>query len=167
MMMKESEPMPGRKLIRALDKAARGVIVAFTGLSLFLICLQVFFRFVMNNALAWPEEAVVYLMIWFSLLAAVYVQRERGHIRLVFFYNKVSDKTKLVFDILSNAAVIVFMAVVCYEGVAESIALMDMETSALRLPRAVPFLAIPLTGALILVVNLVLIVEDYKGLTKK
>jgi TRAP-type C4-dicarboxylate transport system permease small subunit len=35
-----------------------------------VILLQVFFRYVMNNALAWPDEAARFLMLWMTCLMA-------------------------------------------------------------------------------------------------
>ena len=78
---------------------------------LVVICLQVFFRFVLNHSLHWPEELARFAMIWASLLAAVYVQLDRGHLSLDFFVRKLPKKAAIVVRILMNVLIIVFMVV--------------------------------------------------------
>lgn len=136
------------------------VIVLFTAAMLFFVCLQIFFRFFLNNALSWPEEAVVFLMVWFSLLAAVYVQQERSHIKLIFIYDKCSTRGKALIDIFNNCLLLVFFGVVVYQGILECISMIPLETSALRISRAIPYLSIPVTGTMFILVGIAQIIQD-------
>ncbi len=45
-----------------------------------IIPLGVFTRYVLNDALSWPEPMAVLLMIWFSFLSAAICYRENLHI---------------------------------------------------------------------------------------
>jgi TRAP-type C4-dicarboxylate transport system permease small subunit len=157
----------GSKIIHFADVIFKAII----GLSMFamlaVICLQVFFRFGLNNSLAWPEELARFTMIWSSLLAAVYVQLDRGHLSLDFFVNKFPVKVRVALRILMNALIIVFMIVIVYGGIQESLSLMDLKTGALRISRAVPYLAIPVSSVLFILATLVLIMKDFSKLSKK
>lgn len=42
----------------------RWIAIVAIGLMVCAILLQVFFRYVLGNALPWPEEAAIFLMLW-------------------------------------------------------------------------------------------------------
>ncbi len=51
-------------------------------LMVFVILLQVFFRYVMNNALNWPDEAARFLMLWMTGLVAPSAYRWGGFVAI-------------------------------------------------------------------------------------
>ena len=59
---------PIRKLDAAVARAERGVAVALLAVTVTLVILQVFFRYVLNSSLSWSEEAARYLFIWAAVL---------------------------------------------------------------------------------------------------
>ncbi|SIS50846.1 TRAP transporter small permease [Paracoccus saliphilus] len=63
---------------------AVGVVIASTALAIMVlaILLQVFFRYVLNNALPWPEEAARFLMLWMTGLAAPAAYRRGGFVAI-------------------------------------------------------------------------------------
>jgi len=59
---------------RAL-KFGRTIGYVALGLMVLVILAQIFFRYVLNNALPWPEEAARGLMIWMMALVAPSLHR--------------------------------------------------------------------------------------------
>ena len=57
-------------VITAVLAACRWVAICCLGLMVIVILLQVFFRYVLNNALPWPDEAARFLMLWMTGLMA-------------------------------------------------------------------------------------------------
>ena len=145
----------GRKIIHGADVILKAIIALSMFTMLAVICLQVFFRFGLNDSLAWPEELARFTMIWSALLAAVYVQMDRGHLSLDFFVAKFPDKVRAALRILMNVLIIVFMIVTVYGGIQEAHTLMDLKTGALRISRAIPYLAIPVSSVLFVLATLV------------
>ena len=47
-----------------------------------VILLQVFFRYVLNNALPWPDEAARFLMLWMTGLIAPSAYRWGGFVSI-------------------------------------------------------------------------------------
>ena len=56
---------------RLAECAAIALLLATTAIAL----LQVFCRYVLGDALPWPEEAVKFLFVWFVFLGAAMVTR--------------------------------------------------------------------------------------------
>ncbi len=65
-----------------LLKWGRGI--GFVAMVLMVICilLQIYFRYVLNNALPWPEEAARALMIWMMALVAPSAYRHAGFVAI-------------------------------------------------------------------------------------
>jgi TRAP-type C4-dicarboxylate transport system permease small subunit len=61
-----------------------GRTIAWTALALMVavILLQVFFRYVLNNALAWPDEAARFLMLWMTGMIAPSAYRWGGFVAI-------------------------------------------------------------------------------------
>jgi TRAP-type C4-dicarboxylate transport system permease small subunit len=66
----------------ALLALGRWIGAACLGLMVVVILLQVFFRYVVNNALPWPEEASRYLMLWSTGLMAPTAFRRGGFVAI-------------------------------------------------------------------------------------
>ncbi|MFD0979115.1 TRAP transporter small permease [Tropicimonas aquimaris] len=63
------------RLGRSLGWVALAIMVV-------VILLQVFFRYVLNNALAWPDEAARFLMLWMTGLMAPSAYRWGGFVAI-------------------------------------------------------------------------------------
>lgn len=62
--------------------AGRRVAVVAMVLMVFVILLQIFFRYVLNNALPWPEEAARGLMIWMMAMVVPTAYRYSGFVSI-------------------------------------------------------------------------------------
>jgi len=60
----------------------RAIAVAAIGLMVVAILLQVFFRYVLGNALPWPEELAIFLMLWMTAAIAPSAYRRGGFVAL-------------------------------------------------------------------------------------
>ncbi|MEN8892528.1 TRAP transporter small permease [Planktotalea arctica] len=63
----------------------RGIAVACIALMVLCILIQVFFRYVLNNALPWPDEAARFLMLWMTGLIAPSAYRVGGFVAIDMF----------------------------------------------------------------------------------
>ena len=155
------------KIITFFDRLIRGVIIGATAGMLGIICLQVFCRFILNNALSWPEEASRFLMVWSLFLAAIYALRSGEHVGLNFFVDRLPPTAATVLRMIFHLVVIGFLLVLVAGGWREAIVLMPLKTGALRISRAVPYFIIPLSGVLFILVSLRLFMEDAAKLRSK
>jgi TRAP-type transport system small permease protein len=66
----------------ALLAIGRWLGATFVALMVIIILTQVFFRYVLNDALAWPEEAARFLMLWMTGLMAPTALRRGGFVSI-------------------------------------------------------------------------------------
>ena len=60
----------------------RHIAVVLMGLMVLAILIQVFFRYVLNNALPWPDEAARFMMLWLTGLVAPTAYRRGGFVAI-------------------------------------------------------------------------------------
>lgn len=78
-----------------------------------LINIQVFYRYVLDNPLAWPEELARNLFIWSVYLGLVGVFREARHYRIDFLVARLSERARDAVALgLDIAALLFFLAVI-------------------------------------------------------
>lgn len=64
------------------------------------ILLQVFFRYVLNNALPWPDEAARFCMLWMTGLMAPTALRRGGFVAIDMFGRALPTKAGQILNIL-------------------------------------------------------------------
>ena len=67
-------------------------------LMVMVILLQVFFRYVLNNALPWPDEVARFLMLWMTALIAPSAYRWGGFVSIDMI---IGSFTKLIGNLIS------------------------------------------------------------------
>lgn len=63
-------------------RIGRALAIFCIGLMVCAILLQVFFRYVLGNALPWPEELAIFLMLWMTAAIAPSAYRRGGFVAL-------------------------------------------------------------------------------------
>ncbi len=63
-------------------RVGRGIAIVAIGLMVLAILIQVFFRYVLNNALPWPDEAARFAMLWMTGLIAPMAYRRGGFVAI-------------------------------------------------------------------------------------
>jgi len=63
-------------------RIGRFISVIALAMMVFVILLQVFCRYILNNALPWPDEAARFLMLWLTSLMAPIALRQSGFVAI-------------------------------------------------------------------------------------
>ena len=114
------------------------------------ILIGVFFRYVINAALPWPEELARFAMIWLTMLGAGLVVRYGGHIAVTFVVNRLGKRSRFVVDWLGRGLIVVFLVLLLWFGVDMTDRAGRQQSAALEWTMSVPNLAMPLGAALML-----------------
>ena len=110
-------------IAKALTRINDGVLsvcrmmaVAFLASMTFVILLQVFFRYVLNSPLAWPEEAARYMMVWMTFLIAPVAYRQGLIVRMESVVDRLPHALRSVLEIATNVLVLLLAIVLCREA---------------------------------------------------
>ena len=78
--------------------------------------LQVFSRYVMDDAISWSEEICRYMFIWMVFFGISYAIRQRRHIRILGIYSVVPENVKKGLMILADLLFLFFVIMLAYNG---------------------------------------------------
>lgn len=143
----------------AVELAAIGLLIATTVIAL----LQVFCRYVLGDALAWPEEAARFLFVWFVFLGAAMVTRRHQHITIDMLPRSLSEtalRWHAAFSRLISAGASGFLLVVGWQLTTRA----TFVSPALQWPHTYLYLAVPVGAALALLLQLLTPVPGWRGL---
>ena len=133
-----------------LEKTIKVIVAALIAGMVVLIAVQVAFRYLLNEPLAWTEEVARHLMIWAALLGAAVAYRNKGHLGMDVLVMQFSRRRQRVVEILLQLLSIGFFAILVLHGVPLVERTMRQLSSAIRIPMGYIYAAIPVGSALIL-----------------
>ncbi len=115
-----------------------------------IITWLVFSRQLLGSAPSWVEEISLVMIIWFGLIGATFGVRERYHLRMDLFFKMFPPKIRTVIAYFTDALVVAFGAMLLIGGINHVILTMGQTLPATKLPGAIRYLPLPITGALII-----------------
>lgn len=122
------------KFTTILDRIADALLIGLTTSVVSIVLLAVFFRYVLNHSLFWSDELVRYLFVWFTLIGASVTLREREHIRVEYFVEKLPLRMRRNVEIATLAGVCIFQAAMAVLGTLWVMSTQGTYTSALQWP---------------------------------
>ncbi len=139
-----------KSLLHLSDRIVRAAAVALLLALLVAVLLGVLSR-QLNAPLAWTDELAQYLLVWTGFVGWIIAARRRSHIRITVFAEKLPAGAGRVLEIVTQAAIIVFAAVLIRYSFALIERNWDVESIALPISGAALYIVMPLAGlALIL-----------------
>lgn len=128
------------------------------------ILLQVFFRYILNDALPWPEEVARALMIWMMALVAASAYRSGSFVAIEMLHDYLPNKVRHILKLI--LAVIAML--VLYRLTQLGIEFFDRgfrtRAASFHLSRAWIYLAMPVCFGSMFVVSLELVLAEFLGL---
>ena len=125
------------------------ILVGMFSMILVIILVAVFFRYVINHSLFWSDEVVRYSFVWFTLLGAALVLRDRRHIRVEYFVEHMPRGLRRVVEFAGLVLILAFNVFLVIAGMLWVRETSGAVTPALRLPlNWVYYAALPITAAL-------------------
>jgi TRAP-type C4-dicarboxylate transport system permease small subunit len=81
-----------------------------------LVCLGVFFRYVIDASLAWYDEFASYLLVWLTFYGSVPASYHNRHIQFSTVLERLMPDTRRKFEALAELFVLGFQFVLLYYG---------------------------------------------------
>ena len=114
------------------------------------VFLQVLFRYVLHLPLFWTEEFARYCLVWASLLGAAVALKRGEHIAVTFFLDNFSKRAARTLTIVAQISVVLMLTVMMWGGIKLVLVTSAQISPALRIPMAVPYLALPIGSTVML-----------------
>lgn len=91
---------PLQVVLDVVLRIGRWIAVVAIALMVLAILLQVFCRYVLGNALPWPEEAAIFLMLWMTAVIAPSAYRRGGFVALEMLSLALSKRPAAVLSLV-------------------------------------------------------------------
>jgi len=136
---------------KSMDRVVDWTCIVLLALATAVCFYQVVARYVFSSPPTWSEEIARYLFVWLTFLGSAIGFREGAHLALGFTKNifpKNLHRWVLMISLLVVAGVLVFMI---WQGKAVTEFAFRQLTPALQVSMSIPYMAIPVGAACMLV----------------
>ena len=145
------------RVLDLLASTTRVIAQAMVAVMMAIMVVSVTARYVFNRPLAFADEYVMYLVVGLSLLAANYVLKEKGHIRVDVVVSRLSPRVRVWLLVVTEIITIFTVTVIMLQVIAMTSLSFETGTiseTALRTPMGPIQLMMPIAFGLLLIESL-------------
>lgn len=152
------------KINGTLQRVERTIGSVFLGFMLFIMLLNVVFRYILGKPFFWSDELNNYLFIWMGFLACAYVMGNDGHVRVTAFQNLLSPRVRDILNLVMNLAMLGMFAIF----IAPTLRLLPRlpKSNSMQIPLKYIYFIIPLSFGLMCLHIVNTIIQDGARLAK-
>ena len=139
--------------LKTVDRLLGWFLVALMGGAVANVLWQVFTRFVLGDPSSFTDELSRYLLIWIGLLGAGYAAGRQQHLAIDLLPSKLSGRARFYVGALIECCIFLFALSVLVFGGSRLVLLtlsLGQTSAALHVPIGYVYLALPLSGLLIM-----------------
>ncbi len=136
-----------------VDRALGWVLVALMSVAVANVLWQVFTRFVLGDPSSFTDELARYLLIWIGLLGASYAAGRQMHLAIDLLPTRLTGRNRFWVGVTIEACIFLFALSVLVIGGTHLVTLtltLGQTSAALHVPLGYVYLALPLSGLLIM-----------------
>lgn len=150
-----------RLLFKALEWFAMICMVILT----VIVFIDVVLRYIFNQGFAWTQEVATLMLVWFSLIGMAIGVLEKIHISIEMFTAKLPAKAISVLDSINHILIAAFGGTMIYYGIVIMNMTKRSTMPATKLPSAVLYVILPLSGLLVLLNALLVAAKKEKNVS--
>ncbi|MBW1659185.1 MAG: TRAP transporter small permease [Deltaproteobacteria bacterium] len=135
-----------KRLLKHGEGVVNTLLVVLMSVMFISVCLQVFFRYVLESPLSWSEELARYAFVWISFLGAAMALGKRLHFGIDYLVNKFPPRLRAGMELITNCAILVFVLVLVVKGFQTATTARFSHSAGLNLRMDIVFDAIPVSG---------------------
>jgi TRAP-type C4-dicarboxylate transport system permease small subunit len=139
-----------RKISDFLNRICEIALIVVLAAMAVVVFLQVLFRYLLHLPLFWTEEFARYCLVWASLLGAAVALKRGEHIAVTFFLFIFPKRLTRALVEAARISVALILAVMVWGGIKLVVVTSAQISPALRIPMAIPYLALPIGSAIML-----------------
>jgi TRAP-type C4-dicarboxylate transport system permease small subunit len=142
---------------------AVGSLEWFAG-ALFLILfllniLRIFLRYFLGIAWLWEPDFSRLLFIWIVFIGATVLYAGKGHLVIDFFLNRMQQNTRERMHFIIDLITAIFLAILVSRGIEITRVRMRIPFDTWDLPTGYAYMAVPICGAIMILITLVRMAE--------
>ncbi|WP_242158649.1 TRAP transporter small permease [Aestuariivivens sediminis] len=141
------------ELRKKIDKLLGNTLIIIMSVMVINVLWQVFTRFIVGTPSSFTDELARYLMIWLGILGAAYVSGRNMHVAIDVLPQRAGTATQRKLKFIVYVLIIIFAILAMVIGGSRLVYItyvLDQQSPALQIPLALVYLAIPLSGLLII-----------------
>jgi TRAP-type C4-dicarboxylate transport system permease small subunit len=138
---------------RKFDRTLEIILIIIACVLVIDVLWQVFSRYILNSPSSFTDELAGYLLIWVSLLGAAYVVGKKEHLAIDLLLQKSPPARKRVLEIIIRSLILAFALTVLVIGgswLVYTRFYLGVTSAALQLPLGYVYIALPLSGLIII-----------------
>ena len=134
------------KISDACDAISRILSITLVTVFTVTVLIQVFFRYVLNNSLSWPEELARFMLVWMTFIAAAPALKRGFHVGVDYFVDQFVPIPWMKISILAINQLIIlgFLGIVFYHGLRQFVNAGDLISPALQISYRWVYLSLPI-----------------------
>ncbi len=152
-----------RMLINGLDRLVSVAVAVLVIAAAVAVCLNVFYRYVLEAGLVWADELPGFMLVWIAFLGAYLAYRDDGHIAFDAFLNKLPEMARRVALTVIDLMVGGFMVLLAVLSVRMMAVVGGRPIETLPVPQGVFMAVLPLSAGLIVLALLARIVARWRS----
>ena len=145
-----------------LRKAEKWTLVLLMILLIVVCFLQVWFRLVMKEPLAWTEELARYAFVWLTFIGGAAVVGNWGHFQVDFLLTYCPPWLVKVLRYFSYVCILVFAYIMVFYGWELLAKVFRQKSAAMLIPMSYPYAALPLSGLMMILHLVELVAKDFR-----
>ena len=139
-------------LFRIMDRCINWTLTVLMAAMVVVITAQVWYRFVLNDPLAWSEEAGRYLFVWISFMGAAAGVRYQVHLGIDLLRKILRPDAYRFVVVTVNLIIQVFLLVIIYWGFKILGVIKFQESPSMHISMLYPYMAVPV-GSIFMLIN--------------
>lgn len=155
------------RILSSLNRIISGLSGIFLAIMVLLVSIQVFYRYVLADPLSYSEELARFSMIWTVMLGSTVAFRNKTHIAVNFFVEKLPITFKNPVKLIQNILILIFCTILVIKGFQFSMQTMSQIAAASNIPVGYIVISIPLSGFIIILYTLEETVNNFFKKEKK
>lgn len=142
--------MSAAALARGIERALDVLLGVGVAVMVGSMIWQVVGRYVFSHAPGWSEELARFLMLWITMLGAAAALRGGGHLAVTVLADALAPRLLSVLLALRDAVMVAASGLLAWYGWEFAVLNGAQESAAMEIPMSIPYAALPVGGALIL-----------------
>lgn len=132
-----------KKINDILTRAAEWITILSMAVIAIVIAYEVLGRYLLSDMPGWSGETAIFSLVWLSMMGSAVGFRKGFQLSLTFIVDRLPSRHARVVKAGARVFLVVFLVVMIFYGVRQTIVNLHQFSPALGIPMAFPYAALP------------------------